>query len=181
MRPLAYLAFLALHCAGAAAHATSMPFGASLLATSDDPVVVASASPVPGGVAAEPRELLPNVGFEATKATIDVWSEVGTRDPLLSEARDFGAADETEAGASQPPACSDSFDNDGDGRTDFPDDPGCITPGSVTEQPRCQDGKDTDEDGFIDFDGGASHNGGVPLGAPDPQCAGAPWRYLERP
>jgi hypothetical protein len=174
MRALAFLALLGIPCLGAAAHATGIVFAVSSLATGGDPLVVASAAP------AEPRDL-PDVVFQATNATLDGWSEVAGGDPLPSGASDFGAAIETAAGAAEPPACSDSFDNDGDGRTDFPDDPGCITPGSVTEQPRCQDGKDTDEDGFIDFDGGASHNGGVPLGAPDPQCAGAPWRYLERP
>jgi hypothetical protein len=179
MRTLAYLGLLGIHCVGAAAHATGMFFGGSL--AGEARVVVTIASPVPDAAETELRELLPNVGFQATNGAIDGWSAVGAGDPLLSEAHDFGAAIETGADASPPPACSDSFDNDGDGRTDFPDDPGCITPGSVTEQPRCQDGIDTDGDGAIDFDGGASLNGGVPLGAPDPECEGAPWRYVERP
>jgi hypothetical protein len=178
MRTLARLLFLAIHCIGAAAGATGMYFGASL--EGDDPVAAASAAPDPGGAGTKLRELLPNLGFRATNATFVGWSAVGVGDPLLSEAHDFAAAAEAGAGAGAP-ACSDSLDNDGDGRTDFPDDPGCMTPGSVTEQPRCQDGIDTDQDGGIDFDGGASLNGGVPLGAPDPECEGAPWRYMERP
>ncbi len=178
MRAFGYFTLLGIHCVGAAAHATGMFLGGSL--AGDGLLVVASAPRVPDTAETELRGLLPNVGFRATNGAIDGWSAVGAGDPLLSEAR-FGAAIEIGADASPPPACNDSFDNDGDGRTDFPDDPGCITPGSVTEQPRCQDGIDTDGDGAIDFDGGASVNGGVPLGAPDPQCEGAPWRYVERP
>jgi hypothetical protein len=147
---------------------------------SDGPLVVASAAPVPGRSETESRGLLPALGFEATRATLGGWSPVAG-EQLPFEAHEFGAASETAAGASPAPACSDSFDNDGDGRTDFPDDPGCLTSGSVTEQPRCQDGLDTDGDGAIDFDGGASLNGGVPLAPPDPQCEGAPWRFVERP
>jgi hypothetical protein len=88
--------------------------------------------------------------------------------------------------------CSDGLDNDGDGRTDSPDDPGCIHPRGV-EMTECQDGQDTDNDGLIDFDGGASldldGNGFVDvefnpaqpaLTGPDPQCIGAPWKDEER-
>ncbi len=69
------------------------------------------------------------------------------------------------------PACSDGIDNDGDGRIDNPNDPGCATTLGVSESPLCQDGVDNDSDGKIDFDGGAVANHGVPLAAPDPQCA----------
>jgi hypothetical protein len=120
----------------------------------------------------------PSVRFEATGAILDVWRSTD-EDPLAAASRGLGVATEAEAPSS--PACSDSFDNDGDGRIDFPDDPGCLTPGAVTERPRCQDGIDTDEDGHVDFDGGASLNGGAPLAPPDPQCLGAPWRDRERP
>ncbi len=78
-----------------------------------------------------------------------------------------------------PPACSDGVDNDGDGFIDYPADPGCRYPTSPTESPQCQDGIDNDGDGGIDFDGGASANNGVPIGAPDPQCT-TPWRNTER-
>jgi hypothetical protein len=71
------------------------------------------------------------------------------------------------------PACSDGFDNDGDGFIDYPDDPGCASAISKNESPACQDGIDNDLDGKIDFDGGASANHGVALGPPDPQCARA--------
>jgi hypothetical protein len=47
-------------------------------------------------------------------------------------------------------------------------------PVTVTDPlPQCSDGVDNDGDGFIDFDGGASMNGGVPIGLPDPGCANA--------
>lgn len=174
MRPLSCLAFLGILCLAASAHATAMSIDGPSLAPSED-----STSAVSRELATEPGLLLPNVGFEATGATVDVWGVVGNEDPLPPASRDFGVT--TETATASAPACSDGIDNDGDGHADFPDDPGCITPGSVTEQPRCQDGIDTDEDGSIDFDGGASLNGGVPLGPPDPQCAGAPWRYVERP
>jgi len=39
--------------------------------------------------------------------------------------------------------------------------------------PACSDGIDNDGDGYVDFDGGASMNGGVPIGLPDPGCANA--------
>jgi hypothetical protein len=78
-------------------------------------------------------------------------------------------------------ACSNGLDDDGDGFTDFPDDPGCSGPTSGLENPQCQDGINNDGDGLIDFDGGASWNGGVPLTDPDPQCVGRPWRNREAP
>ena len=47
-------------------------------------------------------------------------------------------------------------------------------PVAITDPvPACSDGWDNDGDGFIDFDGGASVNGGVPLGLPDPGCRNA--------
>jgi hypothetical protein len=76
--------------------------------------------------------------------------------------------------------CDDGLDNDGDGFTDDPADPGCFSVTSAIENPRCQDGIDNDSDGKFDFDGGASANGGVALGLPDPQCT-APHRNKETP
>jgi len=54
-------------------------------------------------------------------------------------------------------ACEDGIDNDNDGLTDFPDDPGCD---SATDNDEfndsvpifaCEDGIDNDSDGFVDF------------------------------
>jgi hypothetical protein len=52
------------------------------------------------------------------------------------------------------PACSDGLDDDADGRTDWPDDPGCDSPGDTSERSpalECDDGLDNDGDGAIDF------------------------------
>lgn len=48
-------------------------------------------------------------------------------------------------------ACADGFDNDGDGYTDFPDDPGCKYAAWANENPACNDGYDNDKDGLIDY------------------------------
>jgi hypothetical protein len=87
-----------------------------------------------------------------------------------------GAIDLADAGcangaeASEAPNCDDGVDDDGDGFADFGADPGCKGWSSDVESPHCQNGLDDDGDGKIDFDGGASVNGGVPIGAPDPNC-----------
>jgi OOP family OmpA-OmpF porin len=49
--------------------------------------------------------------------------------------------------------CSDGQDNDGDGKIDYPNDPGCSTAddGDETDPPVCSDGIDNDGDGLIDF------------------------------
>jgi hypothetical protein len=53
---------------------------------------------------------------------------------------------------SNTPACSDTFDNDGDGLIDYPNDPNCTGPDDPGEGiPGCSDGVDNDGDGFIDF------------------------------
>lgn len=69
------------------------------------------------------------------------------------------------------PQCANGRDDDADGYVDYADDPGCAddTEASI-ENPKCQNGLDDDGDGGIDFDGGASVNGGTPLGSVDPQC-----------
>lgn len=70
--------------------------------------------------------------------------------------------------------CSDGRDNDGDGLTDHPADPGCAGAHAREEAPACDDGKDNDRDGHADWDGaGFSH--------PDPECIDAPSRDREHP
>ncbi len=58
------------------------------------------------------------------------------------------------------PQCSDGIDNDGDGKIDFPNDPGCATPNGNDETddcpngpncPECSNGKDDDHDGETDY------------------------------
>ncbi len=72
------------------------------------------------------------------------------------------ASGEVESGLSTPPEevlgvgvtfCSDGLDNDGDGLTDFPADPGCTSPTDLdeTDVPECSDGLDNDGDGLVDF------------------------------
>jgi hypothetical protein len=65
------------------------------------------------------------------------------------------------------PDCGDGFDNDGDGFTDFPEDPGCRNSSATLENPQCDDGIDNDGDGLVDF-------------GEDPHCT-APWRKFETP
>jgi hypothetical protein len=64
------------------------------------------------------------------------------------------------------PACSDGLDNDGDLRTDFPEDPGCPFAEGAEEDPECDDGLDNDGDGHVDFD--------------DPDCT-TTWPFREGP
>jgi hypothetical protein len=48
--------------------------------------------------------------------------------------------------------CQDGVDNDGDGRVDFPADPGCESPADNTEvDAQCGDGVDNDGDGSVDW------------------------------
>jgi hypothetical protein len=91
--------------------------------------------------------------------------------------------------------CNDGADNDGDGYTDFPADPGCSSAAGLTESPQCQDGIDNDGQAGIDFDGGQSIHGACTAGVcppgvsdpegdgvanRDPQCTVA-YRNNERP
>jgi len=81
------------------------------------------------------------------------------------------------------PACSDGIDNDGDGLTDYPADPGCADADGDTEDglvaPQCDDGSDNDGDGKIDYpnDPGCfaavadSEVDDCPTGPGCPQCA----------
>lgn len=73
---------------------------------------------------------------------------------------------------STDPACSDGFDNDGDGDVDYPDDLECNGPGDRSEVPDCRDGLDNDGDGGIDWDGAG-------LGPADTFCT-TPDRKYER-
>jgi hypothetical protein len=56
----------------------------------------------------------------------------------------------------KPSACLDGIDNDGDGKTDYPFDPGCADAGdndevNPTTAPVCSNGNDDDTDGTTDF------------------------------
>jgi large repetitive protein len=69
-------------------------------------------------------------------------------------------------------ACTDGLDNDGDGKIDYPNDPGCSTPAANSEDddcpsgpmcPACADGIDNDNDGQTDW----------PMDSSCPSAAGA--------
>jgi hypothetical protein len=49
--------------------------------------------------------------------------------------------------------CANGLDDDGDGRTDHPDDPGCRAPEDDSERSdaACDDGRDDDGDGLTDY------------------------------
>jgi hypothetical protein len=67
---------------------------------------------------------------------------------------DGGGSDATQ------PKCNDGIDNDGDGKTDYPADPGCYSPNQDDETddcpdgpncPQCSNGKDDDMNGQTDY------------------------------
>ncbi len=62
------------------------------------------------------------------------------------------------------PDCADGFDNDGDGKADYPEDPGCTDANDIRElgNAACDNGLDDDGDGLKDF----RASGG------DPGCSG---------
>jgi hypothetical protein len=64
-----------------------------------------------------------------------------------------------------PEACSDGLDNDGDGRIDLGNDPGCASAADPSElgAVQCDNGLDDDSDGLADF---------RPAGGGDPHCTG---------
>lgn len=75
----------------------------------------------------------------------------------------------------RPSACGDGVDNDGDGRADYPEDPGCASTEDPSELdpltlPQCADGEDNDGDGRADFD---QDGDGVVDPEDDPDCRSA--------
>jgi cysteine-rich repeat protein len=69
-------------------------------------------------------------------------------------------------------ACDDGLDNDGDGLTDWPDDPGCVDASDPSEREPalpCDDGVDNDGDSLADYpaDPGCQNPG---CALEDPQC-----------
>ena len=74
----------------------------------------------------------------------------------------------------QAPECSDGIDNDHNGLTDYPEDPGCTSSTDDDESgstplppsaPACSDGVDNDNDGFADQNDPNCHIDGNPLNA----------------
>ncbi|MBI2078214.1 MAG: hypothetical protein HYT80_07595 [Euryarchaeota archaeon] len=65
-------------------------------------------------------------------------------------------AEARDGNGNNAPACNDGADNDGDGYTDYPADPGCSAKGDKDEYnaaaaSACGDGTDNDGDGAIDY------------------------------
>ncbi|MFN2537380.1 MAG: hypothetical protein ABR549_04405, partial [Mycobacteriales bacterium] len=87
----------------------------------------------------------------------------GNREGLTAFVLDVGGnaltkstTGQAESRAVKNAQCSDGVDNDGDGKIDFPADPGCTSPTDDSEadsggQPECSDGIDNDGDGKVDF------------------------------
>jgi streptogramin lyase len=72
-------------------------------------------------------------------------------------------------GLPAPPACSNGADDDGDGRRDYPVDPGCAGPEDGTEATPCEDGLDNDRDGAVDAEDPGC-DGHDRLASESPQC-----------
>ena len=83
-----------------------------------------------------------------------------------------------------PPQCSDTNDNDGDGNTDYPNDPDCASVADNSESPdpppppQCSDAADNDGDTKVDYpaDPGcssATDDSESPDPPPPPQCSDA--------
>lgn len=98
----------------------------------------------------------------------------------LALAASFAACGVFELGPGSPDgsvarACENGVDDDGDGRVDFPDDPGCESaddPGELDPATAraCSDGVDNDGDGRVDYD---VRGDGVVGPEDDPGCASA--------
>ena len=71
----------------------------------------------------------------------------------------------------QPPACANGRDDDGDGWADYPEDPGCKSAEGTDEapNPQCSDQLDNDNDGSVDFNGLLDKFDGT-RGPADPGC-----------
>lgn len=62
-----------------------------------------------------------------------------------------GSVDPFGIAVAPKPACGDGMDDDFDGLTDFPNDPGCRSLTDLWETDDCSDGIDNDDDGAVDY------------------------------
>ena len=74
-------------------------------------------------------------------------------------------------GRSETFQCSDGVDNDGDGKIDFPADPGCTSAGDNSEGTQCSDGVDNDGDGKVDYPTDPGCSGPNDNNEQSPQCS----------
>ncbi|HEX2880751.1 MAG TPA: hypothetical protein VHO25_14565 [Polyangiaceae bacterium] len=91
--------------------------------------------------------------FEVTVPSLFAGQRVTASAQALGEISSDRAPESIVVGVSDTTACGDDLDNDGDGLTDFPDDPGCESGYDVdeTDIPECSDGVDNDNNGDTDF------------------------------
>lgn len=99
--------------------------------------------------------------IHGVRMTLDVRVEGGEQDgtqTLVTDVELRNRGGMALSAVTPPPAavCSDGDDNDGDGKTDYPNDPGCIstTDSDETDTPPaavCSDGIDNDVDGKTDY------------------------------
>jgi outer membrane protein assembly factor BamB len=68
-------------------------------------------------------------------------------------------------------ACNDGLDDDGDGKIDFPADPGCTSAADVSERAECEDGIDNDHDGKTDWPADAGCRNRLPRATESPACS----------
>ncbi len=88
------------------------------------------------------------------RQALDVFVLSGVGSSLLQESTAQSESKAVAVAAAATPQCSDGVDNDGDGKIDFPADPGCSSATDDSEAgggPQCSDGIDNDGDGKIDF------------------------------
>jgi hypothetical protein len=96
--------------------------------------------------------------------------------PATSSSNQFREGFTSDTVVQPLPQCSDLVDNDNDGQTDFPNDPGCSSPTDNSESPnpapQCSDLVDNDSDGRTDYplDPGCTSLTDNSE-SPDPQCS----------
>lgn len=117
------------------------------------PRVPLGAVPVPGTIEVEDNGVrLTNWFYDASTGELVFPEGVGTATALdVTFIEDCGGTLN---------ACNDGIDNDNDGAIDFPEEPGCATPGDSNEadppvMPTCDNGIDDDGDGSSDWPGDA--------------------------
>ncbi len=110
------------------------------------------------GLLTRSKHPLPASFLALTSALSFAWlgACAGTDAPARADGGGGGSGNPDVAFEARSQAqCYDNIDNDGDGKTDFPREPGCESPDDDSEQdpavtPECSDGIDNDDDGRID-------------------------------
>lgn len=123
---------------------------------------------------------LPSSGYTTSNTLLNTLYQWATQGSYTIQARTqdiYGAqsgwTSHAIAIANPAPQCSDGIDNDGDGYTDYSNDPGCTSAADTTESPnpQCSDGLDNDSDGLIDLADYGCSNIYDTTETPNPQCS----------